>query len=129
MKGLFRNYLFLPLLILLGGLYHVSPHVAGKDLLKSPLETHFSSEHAEKHNFFDNDYHHHRNEAADYELVEQNQVLKKDWVDKVPLEVFALKKYSYSLFSLLSRRLSLDKPVIAFPFGDTIYLAICVLRL
>lgn len=129
MKRLFRNYLFLPLFVLLGGFHHVSSYMVSEDFFEDAAKFCFSADHTEKHNFYSGDFDHHKHEATGCEVFEQNQVLKKDWIDKIPLEVFALKNYYYSLFNLLSKRLSLNKPAVIHSSGEAIYLAIRVFRL
>ena len=130
MKGLLRKYFFLPLILLLGGLHHVSSHMVSKDFFAAAAEIHLSSDHSDKQNFYSRDFHHHKNDVAGYELVEQSQnSFQKDWIDDVPFRVFGLKNYTNCLFNLLSRRLSLDKPAVIQYSGEAIYLAIRVFRL
>lgn len=130
MRSRLGKYLFLPLFLILCGLGHVTIHMTGSDFASNDLTTSISSTASQNKSYYSSDYHHKKRESSGYEIVEQTQnSFSKDWIDDIPFQVFGLKNYTNSLFNLLSRRLSLNKPFLVQQSGEAIYKAIRVFRL
>jgi hypothetical protein len=124
------KYLVLPILVVLIGLLHVPEHTESDYTFGLSFEHFFSSSHSDKQSSFIRDVHHNHASNTDLELIEQTTTsYQKDLVDDSVFFIGELKNQTHLFLSLLSRHLSLLKPIVQGSCNTILYLVFMVFRL